>query len=53
MWRQQGAEDRVVEIVDRRVALPDPDGRVRIALDESVEHVVDHLGRDAGHFGKQ
>jgi len=50
---QQGAEDRVVEIVDRGVAFDDPDRGLGVALDEGVEDVVNHLGGDARHFGHQ
>ena len=38
--RQQGAEDGIVEIVDRLVALADPDGGLGIAFDEGPQHVV-------------
>ena len=53
MWVSKRAEDGVVEIVDRLVALADPHRGLGVALDEGVEHVVDHLGRDPRHFREQ
>jgi hypothetical protein len=50
---EQGAEDGVVEIVDRGVALADGRGLGGVAGGEGVEHVVHHLGRDPRHFGEQ
>ena len=53
MCVSERAEDRIVEIVDRLVALAHPHGRFGVAFDEGVEHVMDHLGRDARHLGQQ
>jgi len=50
---EQGAEDGIVEIVDRGVALDDRGGLLRVARGEGVEHVVDHLRRDPRHLGEQ
>ena len=51
--REQSAEDGLVEVVDRVVALAYADRSFGVALDEGVENVVHHPGRDARHFGKQ
>jgi len=51
--REQGAEDRIVEIIDRLVAFAHPHRRCGVAFDERVEHVVDHAGRNSRHLRKQ
>ncbi len=50
---EQGAEDGVVEIVHRLVALADLLGLGGVAGDEGVERASDHLGDDPAHFGQE
>jgi hypothetical protein len=51
--RQQRAEDRIVEVVDCVVTLADSNGCLGVAVDEGVEYVMHHLGRDSRHLRKK
>ena len=48
--RQQRAENRVVEVVDRLVAFADADGGLGIPLDEGAKDVGHHVRRDPRHL---
>ena len=53
MWVSSERKMRIVEIVDRGVALDHRRRLLGVARGEGVEHVVDHLGGDPRHFRQQ